>query len=753
MAKPTGKGKQPLTPSVEDSSHGDSADEMARSMAVDDGAGVADPAPTTEDDPDWLSMARDAYENSTRFLESSLRAQWERNERAFQSRHPSGSKYYSDQYKGRSRLFRPKTRTSIRQGDAALAAAMFANEDVLSVTAHDDNDKQQQASAEINKQLLQYRLTKPNSKIGIPWFLTCIGAGQNAQKYGVVISKQWWEYEEREDTVLVPVIDETGQPVIDEEGRPSMREETEVTVVTDRPHIDLIEPENLRIDRGADWTDPINSSPFVILLTPMYIFEVEARMGRPNKKTGEPEWKTVPRSNLKSAASRQMWDSTRIQREGNREDSKESDIEIDEYSIVWVHENFMRWGGRDWVYYTAGTQEILSDPVPIEEIYQHCADGDRPIKMGYSILETHKLYPSGKPQLTEGLQTEANEIVNLRLDNVKLALNKRYTVKRGRQVDLKSLLRNVSGSVTLVSDHDDVEVIETKDVTSSSYREQDRINADFDDISGGFSPSSVQTNRSMNETVGGMEMISNAGNMLQDLDLRTFIETWAEGVLAQTVKMIQVYETDETIIALAGKKAQLYQRFGINTVTDDLLQQELTVRINVGIGATNPREKVEKFVGAAKAITEMFGPQIMMMANAEEFIKEIFGSLGYRDGQRFFNFQGQDPKVKMLMNMLQEMQKEKERRQLEADTKIKVAQTGAEAKIMSQELESETELQVQTMRSEEAHDVEASRARTTADAESVRAQTNMWLEQLRSMTQRNVESMKARNAGPAKPAG
>ena len=73
-----------------------------------------------------------------------------------------------------------------------------------------------------------------------------------------------------------------------------------------------------------------------------------------------------------------------------------------------------------------------------------------------------------------------------------------------KRVNLRSLVRNIPGSFTLMDDPEkDVQVQETQDVTSSSYAEQDHLNLDFDDVARAFSGSSVQSNRNLNETVGG----------------------------------------------------------------------------------------------------------------------------------------------------------------------------------------------------------------------------------------------------------
>jgi hypothetical protein len=68
----------------------------------------------------------------------------------------------------------------------------------------------------------------------------------------------------------------------------------------------------------------------------------------------------------------------------------------------------------------------------------------------------------------------------------------------------------------MVNSPEDVEALEFNDVTASSYAEQDRLNVDFDELLGNFSRSSVQTNRKLNETVGGMALISQGANQLTE---------------------------------------------------------------------------------------------------------------------------------------------------------------------------------------------------------------------------------------------
>ena len=571
-----------------------------------------------ESETDWLQLAlqlaNDAYSASTTFLDSYLRNEWQRSLEQWQGRHSADSKYMNDAYRGRSKLFRLKTRSAIRKNEASAATAYFATADVVNISPEDDSDPMELVSAEIMNEIVNYRLTKT-----IPWFITLVGAYQDAQVMGAVVSHQCWRFER---------------------GRKDM------------PDIEIIPLENFRISPAAKWFDPINTSPYCIWLIPMYLYEVRERMVVGDEKSGLPPWHDVSEGEL-LAASKPYSDSTRLVRE-QRADIKTEEQVPSAFSIVWVRMVVLNHGGQDWMYYTIGAEHLLSDPVALNAIYLH---GERPFVMGIANLETHKIYPASVPAITRDIQSQINELANQRLDNVKFVLNKRYFVKRGAQVDLRSVTRNVPGSVTLMGDPaSDVLVHSTPDVTASAFGEQDRLNLDFDDLVGGFSGSSVQSNRNLNETVGGMNMLAQTGNAISEYQLRLFSETWVEPVLRQLVKLEQAYETDTVILGLAGKKSQMMQKLGFDQVTDELLQNELTVRVNVGVGATNPQSQVERFFFGLNSLATLLGPTASERINMEEVVAEAFGKLGYKDGKRFFNFdQQEDPRIQQLQQQVQDL--------------------------------------------------------------------------------------------------
>jgi hypothetical protein len=131
-------------------------------------------------------------------------------------------------------------------------------------------------------------------------------------------------------------------------------------------------------------------------------------------------------------------------------------------------------------------------------------------------------------------------------------------------------------------------------------------------------------------------------------------------VLEQLVLLEQHYETDIALLAMAGKNAGLMQKFGTDEVTDELLMQELTTRVNVGIGSTNPQDQINSFMLGMTNLRNILADGLLEKygMNVQEVIKELFGKLGYADGSRFFNIEQEDPALTNAKATIAQLQQE-----------------------------------------------------------------------------------------------
>lgn len=570
-----------------------------------------------------------------------VRRNWQRTQRAYRNRHFEGSKYESKSYESRSKHFRPKTLAAIRRSMANTSASLFSTVNAVAISAGNESDKGARASADLYQEVINYRLDRTSGRNAIPWFLTAMGAQQTATMTGIVCSVQNWKLENRKvgEQQRIWIDEATGEQhevwEVDDNGNdvgPVVDPIYERFI--DRPDCTLVQPENVIIHTGADWTNPAQSSAFLFLQFPMTIEEIRGR-----EKDEDNPFYHLPDALLRSGArvDNSNSQSVRSAREAGLDRFEQAAKNSGEFQTVWVTLNFMRVDGEDYTWYSIGAQHVLTYPKPVREVYPW-NDGERPVVIGYGAIDAHKIFPFAPAESWQSMQMEINDLANLTLDSVKLSIAPVAKVRRGAQVDLGKLGRRAPGTNILMNDPGDVEFDKPPGVDAGAYQEIERLNNDFDTLAGQFDQGSVATNRQLNETVGGMRLISGAANAIQEFDQRVFFETWAEPVIAQILKLEQYYEDDQTVLGLCGERAGLWKKHGINVIDNQLMSNQVTARVDLGNGAGDPQQRISKFSMAAGVVAPLikgdprFGPDGEYEINVESIFEEVFGSAGYRDG-------------------------------------------------------------------------------------------------------------------------
>jgi len=599
---------------------------------------------------DYLGLVQQAESQAMLYVEQANRRAWSDSLRAFHNEHFIGSKYTKPEWRGRSKLFVPKTRGAVRKDNAAVAASLFNSIDAINCLPGNESDPKQRAAAAVMEELVNYRTDRTSGKASFPWFLVSIGARQDALLTGVCLSKQCWKQEYRNagrEKALVKGGD----------GVYEIIERDVYKLDVDRPDMLLIPPENFVIDPAADWTNPAQTASYIILKWPMQIEEIRDKQRSPVNP-----WKDVPEDMLRSSLESGSYDTAAIRR------AREFGLDrLDEtqtgthFQVVWVYENFIRVNGEDYTFYSIGSKCYLTDPKPTREVYPE-QYGERPLALGYGSLEAHRIYPMSPVESWQPLQLETNDLRNLMLDATKQNVMPVTKVRRGRQIDLDQVKRRSSGSSILVQDGDDVIFETPPQLPATAVQMSRELDLELDDLAGQQNYGSVETNNALGKTLGGLKLAAGAANALQEFDIRVWIETWATPALAQIVRLEQYYESDAVVLGLCAERAQLFERHGIDRIDDDLLEQEVTVRVSVGLGAGDPQQRLAKFESAASVVAPL-------LANTKEFqsgqveidweavAAEVFGAVGYRDGgMRFFRRNPnppQDPLGDLKQRLLQ----------------------------------------------------------------------------------------------------
>lgn len=584
----------------------------------------------TKDSIDFLRLVRQAEDQALLYVAQVNRRAWSQSLRAFHNEHTVGSKYTRPDWRGRSKLFVPKTRAAVRKDNAAVAASLFNNIDAINCLAGNEADPRQKAAAAVMEELVNYRTDRSSQKGSFPWFLVSMGARQDAILTGVCLTKQCWKQDYRK-TGVERVMTQN------EDGTTSVKVRDTYKLETDRPDMLLIPPENCVIDPSAEWTNPEQSGAFLIVKWPMQIEEIKAKQDAPVNP-----WNDVSEEVLKNSVESGKYDMAAIRRARemglDRMDETQTGTH---FQIIWVYECYIRTEGEDYTFFSVGDQTYLTDPKPVREVYpeQH---GERPLARGYGNLESHRIYPMSPVESWQPLQMETNDLRNLMLDATKQNVMPISKVRRGRQIDLDQVRRRSSGSSIIVNEPDDVTWETPPQIPQTAIAMSRELDLELDDLAGQQNYGSVETNNALGKTLGGLKLAAGAANAVQEFDIRVWIETWASKALTQIVRLEQYYESDPIVLGIAGQKAQLFEKFGIDKIDDDLLEQDVTVRVSIGLGAGDPMQRLQKFQSAATVLAPLLAQTREFQSgeveiNWEAVAEECFGAVGYKDGgNRFF---------------------------------------------------------------------------------------------------------------------
>ena len=270
--------------------------------------------------------------------------------------------------------------------------------------------------------------------------------------------------------------------------------------------------------------------------------------------------------------------------------------------------------------------------------------GDRyPVIMGECLTEPHKLIGEGFPEPQEGPQESLNSNLNMRKDNIALLLNRPTYVSKFGGVDYQALSNRKTGGIVLMDDINAIKEADMQDVTRSSYMEAGADEAMMMDMSG---VNDALNGMMKNEKATVAQINYSAGNAKMDLYAAIVGESFLKDFYTQLAYLIQRFETDEKVFAIANDKL----RNEIGQYGGDIynIDFEADCIINIGMGAAGREAEIRQTLlawdraimsnQAAMAMLEIgiSPPQGIRLVDTSQFLSDLLPKLGKKDIGKYF---------------------------------------------------------------------------------------------------------------------
>ena len=391
--------------------------------------------------------------------------------------------------------------------------------------------------ASVLTEMLRYRIDKMESRNNL--FIKHIWALKNIVELGWCAGKLHWKYDEEAQE--------------------------------DYPDYTLYPPEQIYLDFSVDSKDKMRYVIFENYMTKDELIE----NGYENIDEAVPN--NIDSSQVKAA--RNMTNpepysnmSGNSYPEGQSNPDGDSDIK-EEFYKVW--EVFYKERGKIYFYVTNGNHCVLKS----KDISPY---GKKlPIILGLCLTEQHKLIGEGLPEALEGPQESYNFIMNMRKDNIALALNAPTLLQRGIGVDLNALTNRGPRNVIMADDINGIKEMPVNDVTASSYKEAQVDVGMMEDVSGitaviqGMDTSGTATQSQINLAQGTAKI---------DLYAAIVASTYYKDFISTLAYYIQKFETDDSVFRIANVTVSLRDGKAMLNPYDIDFDADISVSVGQNIG-------------------------------------------------------------------------------------------------------------------------------------------------------------------------
>ena len=224
--------------------------------------------------------------------------------------------------------------------------------------------------------------------------------------------------------------------------------------------------------------------------------------------------------------------------------------------------------------------------------------------------------------------------------------------------------------------------------------------------------------KGLNQTLGGVQIITNKADMRLDLMARNLAEGFVE-LFRLMLKLVCQNQKKSEQIRIAGSWVPMDPREWTN---------QFDIEINVGLGVGNKDQQVNHLMALRGLQVQGLQIGTATPKNIYELDTEIAKTMGFKSGDRFFNDPQKNPPPPQPNPMQVQMQLE----QAKLQSNAQIEQMKAQFKAQSDEAERNYKAQLEAQKMQMQAEVDTNRQRSEAEQQALKINQEAQLEQLKA---------------------
>ncbi|MET3390648.1 hypothetical protein ABIC33_001271 [Variovorax sp. 1140] len=341
----------------------------------------------------------------------------------------------------------------------------------------------------------------------------------------------------------------------------------------------------------------------------------------------------------------------------------------------------------------------------------------------------HKFWGLSVADLAMQGQKTKTSIVRGQLDNMYLQVNGRYFGVKGK-VDFDSLLDSRPGGVVIMDQPGMAGRLDQGmgDLGAAAQLMEQEEQA-LENSTGWTRYSQGNDAKGLNDTYGGVQIITNKADMRTDLMARNLAEGFVD-LFKMMLKLVCQNQKKSELIKIAGEWVEMDPREWKNQFDTD---------INVGLGVGNKDQQVGHLMGLRQLQVSGLQWGTSTPKKIYELDTEIAKTMGFRSGDRFFNDPEKNPPPPQPNPMQAQMEIEK----IKAQAHLQVESAKLQSNQQIEAMKIQQQMQLEHAKAQMQAQVDINRQRAEAEQHALRIRQEAELEAMRSQMQDSFARWKA----------